>query len=119
MRLMLEDLPPTLSNHVDAIRRCIEAFNRVMPVEAVYFFGSHARGEARADSDVDLCVVSAGAERQFAAAAKLRHALWDVWPRPSFTLVPVSPERLSQKKADHDHFFRTILDEGIQVASAN
>ena len=119
VRLMIENLPPTLGAHADAIRRCLEAFDRVMPVEAVYLFGSHARGEARPDSDVDLCVVSEGAERQLDAAAKLRHVMWDIWPRPAFTLIPISPDRLRQKRARRDHFFRTVLEEGIQVASAN
>lgn len=119
MRLMLEKLPPSLRGHADAIGKCIEAFERVMPVQAVYLFGSHARGEAREDSDVDLCIVSVGASRQLAAAARLRHAMWDVWPRPAFTLVPISPQRLNEKRARRDHFFHTVLTEGIQVASAN
>ena len=36
--------------------------DRVMPLRTVYLFGSHARGEAGADSDVDLCLVAEGAE---------------------------------------------------------
>ena len=36
--------------------------DRVVPLKAVYLFGSHARGEARPDSDVDLCLVAEGAE---------------------------------------------------------
>ena len=116
MRLMLENLPPSLRNHTEAIAGCLEAFDRVMPLRAVYLFGSHARREARPDSDVDLCVVSEGAEKQLEAAARLRHAMWSIWPRPAFTLIPIAPERLEEKKACGDHFFRTVLQEGIQLA---
>jgi predicted nucleotidyltransferase len=35
--------------------------NEVLPLQAVYLFGSHARGAARPDSDVDLCLVAEGA----------------------------------------------------------
>ena len=63
-KLVLENLPPSLHDHTDAIRRCLEAFDRVVPLQTVYLFGSHARVDARPDSDVDLCVVSEGAKRQ-------------------------------------------------------
>lgn len=119
MRLMLENLPPSLRADADVIRQCLEAFDRVMPLRTVYLFGSHARGEAREDSDVDLCIVSEDAAEQFAAAERLRHAIWEVWPRPSFTLIPISPLRLTEKKARHDPFFQTILNEGIQLVAKN
>ncbi len=43
---MLENLPPNLSAQADTIKACLEAFDRVMPLQEVYLFGSHARGEA-------------------------------------------------------------------------
>ena len=115
----MENLPAPLLPHADALRQCLEAFDRVMPVQAVYLFGSYARGDARPDSDVDLCIVSEGAERQLEAAARLRHVMWDIWPRPSFTLVPIAPGRLAEKKSCGDHFFKTVLEEGIRLASKN
>lgn len=117
MRVMLESLPPSLHGQADAIRQCLEAFDRIMPLKAVYLFGSHARGQARPDSDVDLCLVSEGAERPFEAAAKFRHAMWDIWPRPAFTLVPIAPSRLAEKQARGDHFFHTVLAEGVLLGS--
>ena len=117
MRLLLENLPPTLRHERAALAQCLEAFNRVKPVREVYLFGSHARGDARSDSDVDLCIVADGAEKQLATAAQFREAIWEVWPRPSFTLIPITPERLAEKKAHHDHFFATVLKEGVLLAA--
>jgi len=119
MKLMLDRLPRSLRREENALRQCLEAFDGAMPVRAVYLFGSHARGEAGADSDVDLCIVSEGAGDQFRAAARLRHVMWDIWPRPSFTLVPITPDRLAEKRACRDHFFTTVLREGVQIAAAN
>lgn len=93
--------------------------DRVMPLRAVYLFGSHARGEARPDSDVDLCIVADGAERQLEEARKFRKAMRDVWPCPAFTLVPISPTRLDEKRSRKDHFFATVLKEGVLLASEN
>ncbi|MGA2478397.1 MAG: nucleotidyltransferase domain-containing protein [Spirochaetia bacterium] len=53
MELLLENLPPSLRDHADTIRECLIAFDKVMPLRAVYLFGSYARGDARPDSDVD------------------------------------------------------------------
>jgi predicted nucleotidyltransferase len=117
MKLMLENLPPGLRPQAEALRQCLEAFDRVMPLQAVYLFGSYARGEEGPDSDVDLCIVSEGAERQLPAAQRLRHVMWDIWPRPAFTLVPITPQRLAEKRARSDPFFGTILNEGRQLAS--
>ena len=117
MKLLLENLPPSLRDQAQALRRCLEAFDRVMPLQAAYLFGSHARGEALPDSDVDLCLVSDGAENQLEAAARFRRATRDIRPKPAFTLVPIAPSRLREKQECGDHFFRTVLEEGIILVS--
>lgn len=117
MKLLFDNLPPSLRDQQDSLRQCLEAFDRVMPLKGVYLFGSHARGQAGPQSDVDLCIVSDGAERQLEAAARLRHAMWDIWPRPAFTLIPISPRRLAEKRISGDHFFATVLSEGVQIAA--
>jgi predicted nucleotidyltransferase len=66
--LLLDNLPSSLVPQRDTLARCLEAMNRALPLRAVYLFGSHARGEARPDSDVDLCLVAEGAEQQLKAA---------------------------------------------------
>ncbi|MSU62396.1 MAG: nucleotidyltransferase domain-containing protein [Pedosphaera sp.] len=97
--------------------RCLEAMDRALPLRAVYLFGSHARGESRPDSDVDLCLVADGAERQLQAAQKCHWAIWDIRGKPSLTLVPITPHRLDEKIAIGDFFFGTVLKEGVLLAS--
>jgi predicted nucleotidyltransferase len=117
MRLLLENLPAALQPQREVLARCLEAFNRVKPLREVYLFGSHARGEAGPESDVDLCIVASGTERQLAAAQAYRRAIWEIRPKPSFTLVPITPERLAEKRANSDDFFMTVLKEGVLIAS--
>jgi predicted nucleotidyltransferase len=117
MKLLLDNLPPSLQSQRETLARCLEALGRVARVRAVYLFGSHARGEARPDSDVDLCIVADEAERQLEAAARWRKAMRPVWPRPAFTLIPISPARLAEKQARQDHFFATVLKEGVLLAT--
>jgi len=115
----MENLPLSLSSQREPLRQCLQAMDRVAKVRAVYLFGSHARGEARPDSDVDLCIVADEAVEQLKLAAKFRYAFWDVWPRPAFTLVPITPQRLAEKQARRDHFFATVLNEGVLLATEN
>lgn len=93
--------------------------NKALPLKAVYLFGSHARGEARPDSDVDLCVVAEGAEAQLKAAQVFRRAMRPIRPKPAFTLVPIAPQRLEEKKASKDFFFASVLREGVLLATEN
>lgn len=117
MKLHLENLPASLESQRGALTRCLVAMDGALPLRKVFLFGSHARGDARPDSDVDLCLVADGAERQLEASERFRNAMWDVWPRPAFTLIPIAPARLAEKQASHDHFFATVLQEGVVLAA--
>ena len=117
MKLLFENLPPSLEPHREALRQCLEAMDRALPLRRVLLFGSHARGEAGPDSDVDLCLVADGAARQLDAARQWRRAMRDIWPHPPFTLIPISPQRLREKQEVGDHFFHTVLDEGVPLAA--
>ena len=119
MKLRLEHLPASLIHERESLAKCLEAMNRAMPVKAVYLFGSHARGDARPDSDIDLCVVADGASVQTKAAQTFRRAMRAIRPKPAFTLVPIAPQRLEEKKAVKDFFFQTILREGVLIATEN
>ena len=91
--------------------------NRVMPLRAVYLLGSHARGDAKPNSDVDLCIVADGAGRQLEAAQSLSRGMRPIPSKPSFTLIPITPERLGEKQSVGDHFFGTVLKEGVLLAA--
>ena len=117
MRLLLENLPPSLSNQRNAIEQCLKAMASALPLQAVYLFGSHARGAANAQSDVDLCVLTDEASDQIAAARRLRRELGSIWHRPPLTLIPITPARLAEKQRIGDHFFKTVLAEGVPLAT--
>jgi len=119
MRLLFDNLPASLDGQRESLARCLEAMNSVMPLRAVYLFGSHARGEARPDSDVDLCIVADGATEQLKAAGAFRRAMRPIRPKPAFTLVPIATQRLEEKRSNGDFFFATVFREGVLLASEN
>jgi predicted nucleotidyltransferase len=119
VKLVFENLPPSLVSQRETLGRCLEAMNRVMPLRAVYLFGSHARGDARTDSDVDLCLVADGAGKQLESAQSFCRAIRPIRPKPSFTIIPITPKRLSEKRSIRDFFFETVLKEGVRLAEEN
>jgi len=119
MKLHLENLPPSLAPQREVLARCLEAMHAAQPIRQAILFGSHARGDARPDSDVDLCLVADGAERQYDTATTWLRSVWNLRPKPSFTLIPVTPARLMEKKAVGDYFFQTVLNEGVLLAAEN
>jgi hypothetical protein len=113
VKLLLQNLPASLSPQSETLAKCLEAMDRAMALQRVYLFGSHARGDSRPDSDV----VADGATHQLKAAQSFRREMRSIPAKPSFTLVPITPERLSEKQAIGDHFLGTILNEGVLLAA--
>ncbi|MBM3883617.1 MAG: nucleotidyltransferase domain-containing protein [Verrucomicrobia bacterium] len=74
VRLLLERLPASLRDQCETLARCLEVMHRAVPLTAVYLFGSHARGQPRPDSAVDLCLVAEGAADRLKAAQRFREA---------------------------------------------
>lgn len=116
MRTLVENIPLSLASQKNSLIRCIDAMCGAMPVRQVLLFGSHARGQARRDSDVDLCIVAEGAGHQMGAAQCFRRAMRGIRPKPAFSLVPITPQRLAEKRKTGDHFFQTVAQEGICLA---
>lgn len=117
MKILTDNIPFSLRDQIDPLEQCLRAMNEALPLREVVLFGSHARGDARPDSDVDLCVISEHAERQMPASRRLSEGLLHVWPRPSFTLIPITPARLAEKRQAGDHFFKTVFEEGLLIAT--
>lgn len=77
------------------VRRSIDAYVSVLakdiPITGVYLFGSHAKGTARPDSDIDLAVISPKFGRDSHRDGKwLVRKIWDT-PFKNIDVVGYSP----------------------------
>ena len=116
MKLHLENLPASLQNERGVLERCLLAMDQALPIQQVLLFGSHARGDSRQDSDVDLCLVSESASEQLKASRVFRNAIWEMQDCPAFTLLPITPQRLQEKRKSGDPFFKTVFHDGVLLA---
>ena len=90
----------------EMVRRIVRRFDP----DRIVLFGSHARGEAGADSDVDLLVVMPVSGSQREKAIEVRCALHDV--RTPKDIIVVTPEEFERHRNIVGTIVRVALREG-------
>lgn len=121
---------PPVDPRADAATRCrpmedldayiIEALHDYDP-ERIIVYGSHARGTAGPDSDVDLLVIKDDPRRvveriRDAQARLYRRELRDRWRAlPPFDVLVCTPAELRERLALGDRFFQAIVRDGRTI----
>lgn len=93
------------------IRTTVDTIAREFNPERIVLFGSHARGTADADSDVDLLIVTPGTPQELQDLALTIYRR--VRKRFPIDLLVRSPEELDFRIAHNDWFLREIMEQGI------
>jgi predicted nucleotidyltransferase len=85
----------------------------------VILFGSYAYGRPGEDSDFDLLVVRRGIADEKASNMEIRELFREVpGPRPAFTILSKTPERIANRLAVKSPFYEDILERGIVLYAA-
>jgi len=83
--------------------------------ERVILFGSHARGDATEDSDVDLLVVAPTKERFFERMVSVRRLIRDLRDGLAVSPIVLTPVELEKRTQAGDPFVREILETGVSL----
>jgi predicted nucleotidyltransferase len=93
-----------------ALLQIIEVIVRTLDPDTIILFGSRARGDAREDSDFDICVLKDGITQRRPLARKLYRALYGVGV-PVELIVETSD--IFSKNKDNPHLiYRDIARDG-------
>ncbi|MEX2211246.1 MAG: HEPN domain-containing protein [Gaiellaceae bacterium] len=93
----------------EIVERLVREFE---PVKII-LFGSHARGEGRDGSDVDLLVVLPRVDRKHDAAVAMLHTLGDL--RIAKDVIVTTPEELDRRGDAIGTVYRAALREGRMI----
>jgi len=91
------------------VRQFVSRLASAFHPDRVILFGSHARGEASADSDVDLLVIMRTDKRTTQQALDIRQHIRRDFP---LDLLVRTPEQIERRLALRDAFVTAILAEG-------
>ncbi len=103
-------IPTIGSLHSQIERMVATVVNRFAP-DKIVLFGSHARGEAGPDSDVDLLVIMPVSTTRREAAVQIGAALTDI-PVPK-DLVVFTPEDVEEFGDRVGTILKPALEEGV------
>lgn len=76
----------------------------------IVLFGSHARGDARPDSDLDLLIIEESDLPRYRRSGRYRRALLGLFP--SKDIVVWTPEEVAEWQSVPNAFITSILAEG-------
>jgi uncharacterized protein len=92
------------------IQQLVNDIAREFHPEKIILFGSHARGDAGPDSDVDLMVIIDSNEHPSRTAAEITHR---VHPgRYALDLIVRSPQMVCARLQMNDWFLHDVMREG-------
>lgn len=97
----------------EVVQRIKQALQRVVPTAKVILYGSEARGDARADSDIDLLILLQDKERiTLNDRMKLTEPLYDIELE---TGIQINPYIELMKEWGHrvTPFYNNVTKEGI------
>ena len=100
----------TLSNFQDLLSTIVDRIARQFDPVRIILFGSRARGEARADSDVDLLVVLSSVDDKRRTAVAIRRALNDI--PASKDIIVTTPQEIAERGDVIGLILRPALREG-------
>jgi predicted nucleotidyltransferase len=96
----------------EIVRRVVESFHPLR----IILFGSAARGELTADSDVDLLVVMPDGTRRLETTQALHLRLFGIPVSVDFLVA--TPADLEKHRENIGLIYRTILREGKELYAA-
>ena len=100
---------------MERVKAISERLKKEYGAQEVILFGSHARGEATEDSDVDILVIAPATERFFERMAKVLEIVRDLYDGLALSPIVLRPDEVSERLRIGDQFVQEILEKGLRL----
>lgn len=98
----------------DYLSDIVSSITAAVPTDAIYVFGSYARGEEKSGSDLDLYIVTKDdREERFTRMGRVGRAL--LWMGMPKDILLSSKERFATRRDDISNIEYTVFREGVKV----
>ena len=93
-----------------SIERYIEEISKYYKIDAVFLFGSYAKGTNSEDSDIDIAVISSDIQDKFDDTVKLMNLRWNIDLR-----IEPHPIKTEEFRENETPFIDEVLKTGIEL----
>lgn len=100
---------------MERIKAISERLKKEYSAQRVILFGSYARGDQTADSDIDLFIIAPTKERFFKRMATTLCIVRDLYRGLPLSPIVLRPEELEERENKGDQFVIEILEKGIEI----
>ena len=104
-----------MSDVMERIRAISKRLKKEYNAQKVILYGSHAKGEATEDSDVDIFVIAPAEERFFDRMARVLEIVRDLYDGLALSPIVLRPEEVAERLRIGDQFVQEILESGIEL----
>lgn len=97
------------------LRVLADALRRELKAQQVILFGSHARGEATTESDIDLLVIAPVPGNFYQRMAQARKVLRPFRQGRAITPIVLTPEAFERLLREGNAFILSVIHEGVVI----
>lgn len=108
-------LHTTNSHQAAFLRTLADALRRELQAQQVILFGSHARGEATTESDIDLLVIAPIPGNFYQRMTQARKALRPFRQGKAITPIVPTPEEFERLLREGNAFILSVIHEGVVI----
>ena len=98
----------------EIVRQIQQTMRQTEPSATTILYGSEARGDARADSDIDLLILLEGDKRDLKRESLISGALYDLELSTGVLISPmIMPRKQWENRPFKTSFYINVMNEGI------
>ena len=100
----------------EIVRQIQQTIRQTEPTATAILYGSEARGDARADSDIDLLILLEGDKRDLKRESEISGALYDLELSTGVLISPMIMLRQQwENRPFKTPFYINVMNEGIRL----